>query len=249
VQTLPSSQTIGFEPTQVPASQASVCVQTSPSVQVLVSSFVVTQLPSAGLQLSSVQELPSSQDTGLDPTHVPASHASDCVHASPSVQVLLSSFVVTQLPSAGLQLSSVQALPSSHTTGFEPAHVPASHASVCVQASPSVQALLSSFVYSQPDAGLHVSSVQALPSSQVSGFEPVQAPATQVSVCVQASLSSQAVPSRGTQVSLIHDPAAQVSMPTEEQPPDPQVVGCVRPSSTFPSQLSSALLHDSVAPG
>jgi hypothetical protein len=45
-----------------------------------------------------------------------------------------------------LQLSSVQELPSLQTTGFEPTQVPASQESVCVQAFPSEQVLLSSFV-------------------------------------------------------------------------------------------------------
>jgi hypothetical protein len=102
---------------------------------------------------------------------------------------------MTQLPSAGLQLSSVQALPSSHKTGFDPTHVPASHESVCVQALPSEQVLLSSFVYSQPDAGLQESSVHALPSSQVNGFDPTQVAASQESVCVQALPSEQVLAS------------------------------------------------------
>jgi hypothetical protein len=45
------------------------------------------------LQLSSVQAFPSSQTTGVELTHVPASQESFCVQALPSEQVLLSSFV------------------------------------------------------------------------------------------------------------------------------------------------------------
>jgi hypothetical protein len=129
----------------VPALQVSVCVQASPSEHVFVLSFVWTQLPSAGLQLSSVQAFPSLQVTGFDPTQVPELQASVCVQALPSEQVFVSSLVATQ-PDAGLHESSVQALPSSQVIGFEPVHAPALQASVCVQASPSEQVLVSSFV-------------------------------------------------------------------------------------------------------
>src|SRR5438552_2605552 len=70
--------------------------------------------------------------------------------------------------------------------------------SVCVQASPSVQALPFGLagVEQTPFAGLQVpASWHWSSAGQTTGFEPVQVPAWQVSVCVQTLPSLQAVPS------------------------------------------------------
>src|SRR5206468_585165 len=67
------------------------------------------------------------------------------------------------------------------------------------QVSGKVQALASSqgrvlFMCAQPLAGLQLSVVQTLLSSQLGGGPPTQAPLEQVSLVVQALLSLQAVP-------------------------------------------------------
>src|SRR5216110_130053 len=81
--------------------------------------------------------------------------------------------------------------------GFAPTQAPSWQESLWVQASPSVQALPSVWfglehvplAGSQTPATWHWSS-----AVQTTGFLPLQAPARQVSVWVQASPSSQALP-------------------------------------------------------
>jgi hypothetical protein len=145
VQALESSQASGFEPTQTPAAQVSVWVQTLPSEQVFELSFVYTH-PVNASQLSSVQALESSQVIGFEPTQTPAAQVSVWVQTLPSEQVFKSSFVYTH-PSAASQLSSVQSLPSLQVIGFEPTQTPAAQVSVWVQTLPSEQVFELSFVY------------------------------------------------------------------------------------------------------
>src|SRR5688572_22614111 len=200
VQGLPSLTGVtGLAPTQAPVlSQESVWVQALPSEQLLLVSTVETVAPLAGLQVSSVQGLPSLTGvTGLAPTQAPVlSQESVWVQALPSEQVLLVSTVETVLPLAGLQVSSVQGLPSlTGVTGLAPTQAPVlSQESVWVQALPSEQVLLVSTVETvAPLAGLQVSSVQGLPSlTGVTGLAPTQAPVlSQESVWVQALPSEQ----------------------------------------------------------
>jgi hypothetical protein len=71
------------------------------------------------------------------------------------------------------------------------------HASVCVQALPSLQVVPSGALGFEhmPLFGLHVPATwHASLAVQVTGFEPVQTPAWQVSLCVHALPSSHAVP-------------------------------------------------------
>src|SRR5262249_30866348 len=83
-------------------------------------------------------------------------------------------------------------------TGFVATQAPAWQVSVWVQASPSLQALPSAFsgleqaplAGSQTPASWHGSSAE-----QTTGLAPTQAPASQVSLCVQALPSVQAEPS------------------------------------------------------
>jgi len=82
-------------------------------------------------------------------------------------------------------------LPSLHDFGI-PAQVPALHVSLVVQRSPSLHDTLFGEC-THPEAGLQVSSVQTLPSSQFRGVlwqvcEPVQC-----SLSVQRSVSTQSV--------------------------------------------------------
>src|SRR3954467_12532239 len=138
--------------------------------------------PLAGLQLSSVQTLPSLQFGGTEPTHTPPEHWSTVVHALPSLHgaVLL---VFTQ-PLDGLQLSSVQPLPSLQFGGAPPTHAPAAHVSLVVHALPSLPGAVL-LVFTQPLDGLQLSSVQPLLSSQFGGAPPTHEPAAHVSLVVQ----------------------------------------------------------------
>jgi hypothetical protein len=83
-------------------------------------------------------------------------------------------------------------------TGFEPAQAPAWQVSLCVQALPSLHDAPSAFAGFEhtPVLVLHVPAVWHWSgAAQVTGFAPVQAPAWQVSLCVQASPSVHDAPS------------------------------------------------------
>ncbi|MFO0756422.1 MAG: hypothetical protein U0359_08020 [Byssovorax sp.] len=80
--------------------------------------------------------------------------------------------------------------------GFAPVQAPAWQVSVWVQASPSLQGVLSGLggLEQVPVAGSQVpGSWHWSGEGQVTGFAPVQVPAWQVSVCVQALASLQGV--------------------------------------------------------
>jgi hypothetical protein len=95
-------------------------------------------------------------------------------------QVSASFGVETHWPLAGSQASSVQAFASLQKTARVPMHLPELHASL-VQALPSEQGFVSSFVKThRPSATSQASSVQGLPSSQAAGT-PTHTPATQPS--------------------------------------------------------------------
>ena len=127
----------------IPPEHVSVPLQNIMSLHAAV--LFVYEQPVAGTHPLSVHGFMSSQVTGVL-THEPDMQRSIVVHMLVSVQLFVSSFVNTQLPFAGLQLSSVQALVSSQTTGFDPTQTPAEQASVWVQAFPSEQVFVSSFV-------------------------------------------------------------------------------------------------------
>src|SRR5439155_21998801 len=86
VQGLPSSQSGGAPPTQLPPLQVSLVVQASPSSQGSVL-FVWVQ-PLVGSQPSVVQALLSSQLGGAPPTQLPPLQVSLVVQASPSLPVV-----------------------------------------------------------------------------------------------------------------------------------------------------------------
>ena len=157
VQSFRSSHSRAGPPTQVPPEQVSAVVQAFPSSQALVL-FVWTH-PAAGLHVSVVQTLPSSQTTGEAPAQLPPPHTSPVVQAFPSSQAFV--LLVKAQPVAGLQVSVVHALVSLQITGVAPAQMPPPHTSPVVQTLPSSHGLVL-FVCSQPLAGLQVSVVQAL---------------------------------------------------------------------------------------
>ena len=80
--------------------------------------------------------------------------------------------------------------PSSQLGAGPPRHRPPLHLSLVVQAFPSLHGAVL-FVWMQPVAGLQLSSVQPLPSSQLSAGPPTQPPLLQVSLIVQAFPSLQ----------------------------------------------------------
>jgi hypothetical protein len=87
----------------------------------------------------------------------------------------------------------VQALPSLQFSGDPPAHAPPEQLSPVVHALPSLQLPLMGG-YWHPDAGLHVSLVQGLPSLQTTGFPGMHAvldPPAQWSPVVHMLPSSQ----------------------------------------------------------
>src|SRR6266849_2358938 len=186
VQTFPSSQLGAGPPTQVPPLQVSLVVQAFPSLQGLV--LLVCTQPVAGLQLSSVQTLPSSQLGAGPPTHAPPAQVSLVVQAFPSLQGL--GLLTCTHPLAGLQLSVVQTFPSSQLGAGPPTHAPAAQVSLVVQAFPSLQGAVL-LMCTQPVAGLHESSVQTLLSLQLGAGPPTHVPPAQVSFVVQAFPSSQ----------------------------------------------------------
>ena len=160
VQTLLSLQTTAAPPWQVPAPHVSPAVQAFPSSHVA-ALFVKTQ-PVAGLHVSLVHTLLSLHTTAA-PWQEPKEQASPLVQASPSLQATVL-FVKTQ-PDVGLQVSVVQTLLSLQTTAEPALHVPPPQVSPVVHAFPSSQAFVL-LMKAQPDAGLHVSVVQALLSLQ-----------------------------------------------------------------------------------
>lgn len=88
-------------------------------------------------------------------------------------------------PLTASQESSVHTLPSSQLGGGPPAQCPPEQMSLVVQASPSLHGL-ALFTCTQPEDGLHESSVQTLLSSQFSGTPGTQLPPVQTSFVVHA---------------------------------------------------------------
>jgi hypothetical protein len=162
--------------------------------------------PVDGLHVPAVwHESLAAQVTGFEPVQTPAWHVSLCVHALPSLQVV--PFVAAgleQAPVVALHVPATwQASLAAQVTGFEPVQTPAWQVSVCVHALPSLQVVPFAAVGFEhvPVDGLHVPAVwHASPAAHVTGFEPVQTPAWQVSVCVHALPSLQLPPLVGAHV-------------------------------------------------
>jgi hypothetical protein len=131
--------------------------------------------------------------------------ASPAVQAFPSLHAVPSAAAGTeQAPVTGSQVPATwHWSAAAQVTGVAPAHVPARQTSIWVHALPSLQAVPSGAagVEQAPVVGLHVPETWHWSAAeQVTGFEPVQTPAWQVSVWVQALPSSQLPPLTGAQV-------------------------------------------------
>jgi glyoxylate utilization-related uncharacterized protein len=242
VQPLPSLQLGGAPPTQAPAPHVSLVVQALPSLHGAV--LLVWVQPVAGLQASFVHTLPSLQLSTAPPVQEPPLQTSLSVQALPSLQE--AALLVCTQPLTGLQLSSVQPLPSAQLGGGPPAHAPPLHVSLVVHASLSLHAAVL-LVWTQPLAGLQPSSVQPLPSLQLGGAPPTQAPAPHVSLVVQALPSLHGAvllvwvqPVAGLQASFVHTlPSLQLSTAPPVQEPPLQTSLSVQ---ALPSLQEAALL-------
>lgn len=135
VQGLPSSQLLAEPAEQTPATQLSLLVQASPSLQSpLAAGF--KQPPVPGSQASAVHGLPSKQALALPATQVPPLQLSPLVHRLPSSQAP-SAGAVVQVPVAESQLSVVQGLLSSQLLPAPATQTAPRQASPSVQTSPS----------------------------------------------------------------------------------------------------------------
>src|SRR5437867_1031274 len=194
-------QTTGFAPTQLPFWQVSVCVQALPSLQAVPLVLVVgaEHTPVAGLQVPGSWHWSAVQTTGLAPTQLPFWQVSVCVQALPSLQAVPLVLVVgaVDMTVAGLQLRGSWHWSAVQTTGLAPTQLPFWQVSVCVQALPSLQAVpLVLFVGARhtPVARFPYPTLFRSSAVQTTGLAPTQLPFWQVSVCVQALPSLQAVP-------------------------------------------------------
>jgi hypothetical protein len=122
------------------------------------------------------------------------------VQALPSLHAVpLALLGLLQTPVAGLQVPALWHWSSAlQVTGLPPLQAPAWQVSVWVQALPSLHAVPLALLglVQTPVAGLQVPALWHWSSAlQVTGLPPLQAPAWQVSVWVQALPSLHAVPS------------------------------------------------------
>src|SRR6059036_2889399 len=157
------------------------------------------RMPVAGLQVPGSWHWFAVQTTGLAPTQLPFWQVSVCVQALPSLQAVARVLVVgaEHMPVAGLQVPGWWHWSAVQTTGLAPTQLPSWQVSVCVQALPSLQAVPLVLVVGAehtPVAGLQVPGSWHWFAVQTTGLAPTQPPFWQVSVCVQALPSLQAVP-------------------------------------------------------
>ena len=154
--------------------------------------------PVFGSHASSVHALPSLVGIGVPDWQTPApSQVSPPLHRSASLQAVPAATGVWTTPPSGEHESAVQGLPSSMATGVPPPHAPVEQLSATVHALPSSHEAPSAFggFEQMPVAGAHVPASWHWSSAvHATGLPPAQLPALHVSVCVQASPSSQLAP-------------------------------------------------------
>jgi hypothetical protein len=158
--------------------------------------------------------LPSSSSGGVPATQVPVALQT----STPSQALLFEQLVPAETgvwltPVTGSQASAVQGLSSSVAGGAPAVHEPAWHVSEPLQTVESLHALpfgLAGFEQ-VPVEGLHApASWHVSDAVQTTGFAPVQVPAWQLSVCVQASPSEQLAPFGFTGSEQVPVPGLQV---------------------------------------
>src|SRR2546428_43507 len=191
----------GLLPVQSPLWQVSVCVHALPSLQALPLAFAgFEHVPVVGEQVPATWHWSEAvQTTGLPPVHTPLWQVSVCVQALPSLQALPLVFAgFEHVPVAGEQVPATWHWSEAvGKRGVLRGRRPLWKETGCVQALPSLQALPLVFAgfehvpveEEQVPAAWHWSeAVQSM------GLLPVHAPLWQVSVCVQALPSLQALP-------------------------------------------------------
>jgi hypothetical protein len=162
--------------------------------------FTCPQVPLLGVQAPTWQSSAAAQVTGFAPVQAPAWQVSVCVQALLSLHVVPSAScgmlhepVLRSHAPAPWQLSA-----AVQVMGLPPVQTPATQVSVCVQGSASLQVVPSAAagLLQAPVDGLQAPATwQAFDAVQTIGFDPVQMPATQVSVCEQALASLHSDPS------------------------------------------------------
>jgi hypothetical protein len=213
---LPSLQLTGAPAAQRPAWQVSAPLQALPSEhEVPSASGACAHVPVAGLQLSAVHTLPSSQLSGVPAAHTPFWQVSAPLQALPSEhEVPLPTAACTHAPVCGLQLSLVQGLPSLQFCGVPAVQAPFWQVSAPLHGLPSEHEVpfATALCVQAPVCGLQLSLVQGLPSLQFCGVPAVQAPFWQVSAPLHRLPSEHEVPlatalcwhpSIGSQLSLV----------------------------------------------
>jgi hypothetical protein len=194
-------QVTGFDPVQLPDWQVSVCVQAFPSLQAVPFALAgFEQTPVDVLQVPAVWHWSCAVQVTAFPVQVPDWQASAVVQALPSSQVVpFALFGFEQTPVDVLHVPAVWHWSCAvQVIGFEPAQVPDWQLSVCVQAFPSLHDVPFAFwgFEQTPLAGSHIPALWHWSDAvQLIGLLPTQAPEWQLSVCVQALPSLQAVPS------------------------------------------------------
>ena len=174
---------------QVPPPQTSWPLQTVASSHALV--LLECSQPDAGLQLSVVQTLWSSQSSAVPELQVPPPQTSWPLQTVASSHALV--LLECSQPDAGLQLSVVQTLWSSQSSAVPELQVPPPQTSWPLQTVASSHALVL-LECAQPEAGLQLSVVQTLWSSQFKGVGPTHVPPEHASLVVHALPSLQVVP-------------------------------------------------------
>lgn len=221
VQGLPSLQLSAPAPVHAPPAHTSPVVQALASLQGR--ALNLSEQPNFTSQLSSVQTLPSLQEIAT-PAQLPAAHLSPLVQALPSSHTL-ALLLLMQLPVATSQLSVVQGLLSLQPFAAPGTQPLALQTSPTVHELPSVQGLaLATWVH--PVSAAQASSVQTLPSLQLTSGPGKQTPAAHASPTEQTLLSAlhgapgfcakyAQTPVAGAQVFLVQMPSplgSQVTM-------------------------------------
>jgi hypothetical protein len=159
--------------------------------------------------LDELEELLDELEELLDPVHTPDAQV-PVEHAVPSG---FAGF--EHCPVAGSHVpASWHSSGALQVTAPPPVQMPAWHVSPCVQALPSSHAVPSvvlETVHVPVAASQAETVVHCVGAGQVTGDPPTHAPAWQVSVCVQASPSSQDVPFGAA--GLVHMPVAELHVP------------------------------------
>jgi hypothetical protein len=213
-------QTTGFDPVHVPFWHVSVCVQEFPSPEQAVpfALFGFVHAPVAGWQTPGSWHSSSAVHwIGFEPVQTPIWQLLAWVHGLLSLHTVPSGAEgLSHPPVAGSQVPGVwhSSVPLQ-LTGSAPTQAPATQVSLRVHRLPSVHVAPSVLfgLLQTPVAGSHVPGSWHWSSAvQTMGLLPVQAPATHVSVCVQASPSLHVAPS--TLFGLLHTPVVGSQAPT-----------------------------------